>query len=53
MISSIREKHAEVEEVDSAILIEKDSAPAPKGQIFLDWLFFWNLPEKNMIFGIF
>ena len=34
MILSIREKRAEVDEVDSAILIEKDSAPAPKGQIF-------------------
>ena len=34
MILSIREKRAEVVEVDSAIPIEKDSAPAPKGQIF-------------------
>ena len=34
MILSIREKRAEVVEVDSAIQIEKDSAPAPKGQIF-------------------
>ena len=39
MISSIREKRAEVVEVDSAIPIEKDSAPAPKGQIFKNWLF--------------
>ena len=38
MISSIREKRAEVDEVDSAILIEKDSAPAPKGQIFQNFV---------------
>ena len=30
---SIREKCAEVVEVDSTIQIEKDSTPAPKGQI--------------------
>ena len=33
MISSIREKRAEVEEVDSITTTEKDSAPAPKGQV--------------------
>ena len=45
MILSIREKRAEVVEVDSAIPIEKDSAPTPKGQIFKDNLF--------KIFGIY
>ena len=45
MILSIREKRAEVVEVDSAIPIEKDSAPTPKGQIFKDDLF--------KIFGIY
>ena len=39
MILCIREKRAEVEEIDSAMPIEKDSPPAPKGQIYLDWLF--------------
>ena len=34
MILYIREKRAEVEEIDSAITIEKDSPQAPKGQIF-------------------
>ena len=36
MILYIREKRAEVEEIDSAMPIEKDSPPAPKGQIYLN-----------------
>ena len=45
MILSIREKRGELVEVDSAIQIKKDSAPAPKGQIFSD--------ELYRIFGIY
>ena len=40
MILSIREKRAEVEEVDSTKTVEKDSGPAPKGKIFK--FDFWN-----------
>jgi len=46
----IREKRAEVVEVDSAIPIEKDSAPAPKGRVaFLDLLLKAVLPDGSKL----